>query len=264
MRLKKVVKTATATAVLTSMLAMPVCAAEWNTNGGSSTVVGDAYVVEPTIEVELPGDLTFGVNPLMLNVAEEGAADTSQIVSGNYLVTNYSNIPVAVSAVTTVTAGTDVQLMDTTSMVASAWDTTNDELEAVTGKKAVWLVQLYPKSVNKETGELTVTPITAGTTVAADVIGDTLTATAPTTTVNFVLAAYAEATPENSMSGFKFGGAVDPNATFVEGDLKVSTVFTLKTITENQKTNNYEAYETNGGKTLATTDVADTVKKEKP
>lgn len=71
MRLKKVVKTATATAVLTSMLAMPVCAAEWNTNGGSSTVEGDAYVVQPTIEVELPGDLTFGVNPLMLNVAEE-------------------------------------------------------------------------------------------------------------------------------------------------------------------------------------------------
>lgn len=268
MKLKKVVKTATATAVLTSMLAMPVFAAEetpWNVDGASATVEGDAYVVEPTIEVELPGDLAFGVNPLMLNVAEEeGKTDKSQIVSGNYLVTNFSNIPVAVAAVTTVTAGTDVELLDTTAMKNTAWNTTNNELNAVADKKAVWLVQLYPKSVDKDTGVLTVTPITPGTTTAADVIGDTLTATAPTTTVNFVLDAYVEADAEKSMSGFKFGGAVDPNATFVEGDLKVTTVFTLKTLTESQKTNNFEAYQTNGGTAaLAAGTVADTVKKAK-
>lgn len=264
MNMNKVTKTAAAVAAMVSVLAMPVSAAEWNTNGGTANVEGSGYVVEPTIEVELPGDLTFGINPMKLDVSEDPSnPNKAQIVSGDYLITNYSNIPVAVSAVTTVTAGSDVQLMDTMAMVAAAWDTTNNELKAVTGKKAVWLVQLYPKTISND-GVMTVTPVDAGTSVAADVIGDTLTATAPTTTVYFVLDAFSEADAAKSMGGFKFDGAVDPNAAFTESDLKVTTVFTLNTITEAQKTNNYDAYTTNGGKALAAADVVDTVKKVKP
>ena len=38
-----------------------------------------------------------------------------------------------------------------------------------------------------------------------------------------------------NVSGFQFAGAVDPNAAFAEGDVKVKTVFKLTTLSENQK-----------------------------
>lgn len=262
MKFKKAITTATTAAVLAGTFAMPVSAAEWNTNGGTTTVEGSGYVVEPTIEVELPGSLEFGINPLMLDVSEDPSKpNKAQIVTGDYLITNYSNIPVAVSAVTTVTAGSDVELFDTTKAVAAMWNTDTNEMKPSTGKKAVWLVQQYPNSISNE-GVMSVTAITAGTTVAADVEGDTLSASAPSTTVVFVMDAYKDTDAAKSMGGFQFTGAVDPNAAFTESDLKVSTVFTLTTLTEKQKTENYENYQTNGGSAALTT-LHSTIKKAK-
>lgn len=46
-------------------------------------------------------------------------------------------------------------------------------------------------------------------------------------------------------SGFQFSGAVDPNASFEEADeIKVSTKFTLNTLSPNQATNGYEKLDT--------------------
>ena len=44
----------------------------------------------------------------------------------------------------------------------------------------------------------------------------------------------------DGVSGFTFVGAVNPNATFDDGDITVSTTFTLTTLTEAQYTNGYE------------------------
>lgn len=260
---KRAAAVATAAATIAAnMMTMPVFATtapEWGTNGGQQTVVGTTYVVEPAIEVELPGDLTFGLNPMKLNVAEEGqTADKSQIVSGTYLVTNYSEVPVAVSAVTTVTASSSVDLK-TTSLAAGDWETATKELKTVTGKKAALLAQLYPTAITNE-GVMTVGTI-PDTATAKTVPGDILTASAPSTTVYFVMDAFDEDSANKSMGGFKFGGALDPTAAFTEEDIKVDTVYEMNLLTEAQKTNNYVDYATNGGNT--TTKYASTIKKKK-
>lgn len=264
--LKKAAAVATAAATIAAnMLTVPVFATattapEWGTNGGQQTVEGTTYVVEPTIEVELPGDLTFGLNPLKLNVSEDPTKpDKSQIVSGTYLVTNFSNVPVAVSAVTTVTASSSVELKGT-SLAAGDWETATKELKsAANGKKAVLLAQLYPTAITND-GVMTVGAV-PDTATAKTVPGDILTATAPTTTVNFVMDAFDEANANKSMGGFKFGGALDPSATFTEDDIKVDTVYEMNLLTESQKTNNYVAYVTNGGN--STGGFVSTIKKTK-
>ena len=96
--IKKIMRTGIAVLTVSSMFAMTAFAAEentWNVNGASTTIEGTAYTVDPIIEVELPGELTFGINPLSLDADEDGTAD-SQIISGEYLIVNNSNVPVLV------------------------------------------------------------------------------------------------------------------------------------------------------------------------
>lgn len=252
MKCRKAIATVAAVATMTSMLGMTAFASEtvWNVDGAKSTVEGDTWVQLPTIEVELPGDLSFGINPLKLNVSETETADTRQIVSGEYYVTNYSDIPVAVKASTFLTVATDVEVYGKDDMVAAKWDTANGktgELVSSTGKRAIWLVQLYPTAITMKEGapSMDVTAVTQGTTVGADVLGDTLVAGTDESAVAkapiFVLDAYKEADAVKSIAGFKFDGAVDPNGAFVDSDVKVKTVFELKTLTTDKK-GDYEAY----------------------
>lgn len=265
---KAVTAVATIAAITTSMMAIPVSASqqtpEWNTNGGRDEREGGTYVVAPVIEVELPGSLEFGLNPLKLEASEDPAvSNKAQIVSGTYVVTNYSNVPVEVTASTKVTAGADVEMLGAT-FVAADWDATNKQLNPKTGKKAVLLVQMYPSKIEND-GSMTVGTVTAGRT-AKDIPGDILTTADPATTPCFVLDSFDEDNAKASMAGFKFDGALDPNAAYTETDIKVSTVFTMNTVTEDYKNNNtgtnanYEAYKTNGNNTPT---VIPTIKKKK-
>lgn len=259
MKCRKAIATVAAVATMTSMLGMTAFATEtttpWNTNGGTATAEGEAWVQQPTIEVELPGDLAFGLNPLKLNVSEDTSTTiTDQILCDDFFVTNYSNIAVAVTAKTFVSSKSDkVDLL-----TDAAWNTDTDELNpsSTDGNKNVWLVQLYPDSIATADSGITVTydTFTAGTTDAAAVKGDTLKVSTDGSDLDgapiFVLKPWDEATVGNqkdSMAAFKFGGAVDPNATFEDGDIKVKTIFELETLTESQRTTNYEAYEAIGG-----------------
>lgn len=252
MKCRKAIATIAAAATMTSMLGMTAFASEWNVNGGQSTVEGETWVQQPTIEVELPGDLSFGINPLKLNVSETETEDTRQIVSGEYYVTNYSDIPVAVKASTFLTVAADVEVYGKDDMVAAKWDTANGktgELVSSTGKRAIWLVQLYPTAIalsNEGVPSMTVTKVTQGTTVGTNVLGDTLVAGTDASSVTkapiFVLDAYKEADAVKSMAGFMFDGAVDPNGDFVDNDVKVTTVFELTTLTTDKK-GDYEGYE---------------------
>lgn len=245
--MKKIVAITTAAAAITSLFATSVFAADaeplpWNTNGGSMEMEGDAYTVDPVIEVELPGDLAFGINPLQLDADEDGNAD-AQIVSGQYPVINYSNVPVLVEASTTLEAG------DKVAILADADYETNGDLKATDGKKAIWMAQLYPTSaatIGTE-GEITLkTTDIAASNKNADIKGKPLGSTAAE--VKFMLAAYkdADGLKPAGVSGFKFGGAVDPNATFdAETDaIKVKTTFTLNTLSQNQVANDYETLDT--------------------
>lgn len=264
---KKVLASATLVAVMTSMLGMTAFASapatpEWDTNGGKATVEGDGVAVEPIIQVELPGDLSFGINPLRLDADEDGTAD-QQIVKVDYTITNYSNVDVLVTAETKATVGDKVELVDVT-VAADSYDTNSKELVPSTtaGNKAMWLVQLLPTAATTITDGVGVLGLTDlnynGTDLKTTIKGYTITSTA--NEVLFKLAKYDYATdtlaPEN-VSGFAFAGAVDPDSTFVEGDVKVSTVFTLKTLTDKQSTGSYDKVTLNGG------DLWTTVVKEK-
>ncbi len=234
---KKMVRTATAALAMTSMFAMTAFAADpapWNTNNGETEVPGDAWVVEPTVEVELPGDLAFGINPLRLQVDDGTETGTkAQIVSSDYVVTNYSNIPVVVNAKTKMEVAANVEIVSST----PSYGANSNELDAssTAGNKAIWLVQLYP------TGDATFTDgVTKLTTTAladkATTAGAGKVLSATDAEVNFMLDAFdGETLAATNVSGFQFAGAVDPNAAFAEGDVKVKTVFKLTTLSENQK-----------------------------
>ncbi len=257
MKLRKVIATMTAISAVSSMFAMTAFAeGEWNTNGGKAEVEGIPSIVSPTIEVELPGDLSFGINPLKMDVSEDpDNPNTNPIISGDYYVTNYSNIPVAVRTTTFVSAANDkVELKS--SMVKADW--VGNELKGsdTTGNKAIWLTQLYATKITTNAEgvpTMTTTSVIPGSTVSnattGYLVGDTLKKSTDGTDVAqkpiFVLDTYDEANPAKwsaSMAGFRFDGAVDPNAVFEDGDITVKSVFELKTLTPEQVAGNFEAY----------------------
>lgn len=247
---RKIARTATAALVMTSLFGMTAFASDtWNVDGAETTMTGDSYAVEPTIEVELPGDLAFGINPLKLAAGEDGTVK-DQIVSGQYLVTNYSNVPVLITASTKAEGKNDATLMS-----APTFETNND-LTHTDGKKNIWLVQMYPQTVTISADGAIKLEQTAlkndGSDSESNVAGNTL----GTTEVEalFMLDAYSEEAglKDASVSGFTFTGAVDPNASFAEADVTVTTKFKLNTLSENQKTKDYEGLDLNSGTYHAT------------
>ncbi len=104
---KKFLAALSTAAITTSLLATTALAGttqtiEWNNNGGTAEGNGSGSVRVPVIEVEVPLDLPFAMNPYKLNLAEEGAdAITDQIWSDNYMICNYSEVPVAVATSST-------------------------------------------------------------------------------------------------------------------------------------------------------------------
>ena len=59
--------------------------------------------------------------------------------------------------------------------------------------------------------------------------------------VDFKLAAFEDDTVKAAnASGFTFDGVVNPNATFADGDVTVSTVFTLSVISQKQYEKGYD------------------------
>lgn len=244
---KRMMRTGVALLAVSSMFAMTAFAADeeigWNADGGSLQIEGDAWTVDPVIEVELPGDLAFGINPMSLDADEDGTAD-KQIVSGTYTIANYSNIPVLVETTTKLSGGSDVDILSD-----ADYDDAGDLKKSTDKKKAIWMVQLLPTGATTQEEEgykLKVTDLTATDTNATAkglYIGKDDSDAAKAL---FKLeAGTGETFNPKSVSGFKFAGAVDPNATFTEEDaVKVTTVFKLNTLSANQADNNYETLDT--------------------
>lgn len=257
--IKKMLRTATATLAVTSIFAMTAFASDsyvMDTNGGEFTAEGNAWMTEPVIEVELPGDLTFGINPLKLDADENPETDDAQIISGEYLITNYSNVPVLITAATQVEAGSNIELI-----ASPTFDKTSKELKTTQdGKKGLWLFQLLPTKptvIGEEGIALSVNEIdfakeisgTSTATISSSVLdkkGKTLAGSGSTSM--FMLKKYAEEDgvmkPE-CVSGFKFSGAVDPTKAFSPEDekdaVKVKTTFTLKVLSAGEAAYGYAA-----------------------
>ena len=252
---RRLMATAMTAALITSMFATTAFADEtkaWNTDGGSLTVEGASTTVEATLEVELPTDLSFGINPLKLDVSEDSSKpNKKQIVGADYLITNYSNVDVLVKASTKVTAESTVDLK-----TAGAYDDKSFELSPTKDKKAVLLIQALATAITVGTDE-SVTTTYGDFTASAAASNDATSVNgkagailgAGDTDILFKLAKNDGTLKSANIGAFTFDGSVDPNAAFTDGDVKVTTVFTMSTLTGNQSTNSYEASATYTGAT---------------
>lgn len=252
---RRLMATAMTAALITSMFATTAFADEtkaWNTDGGSLTVEGASTTVEATLEVELPTDLSFGINPLKLDVSEDSSKpNKKQIVGADYLITNYSNVDVLVKASTKVTAESTVDLK-----TAGAYDDKSFELSPTKDKKAVLLIQALATAITVGTDE-SVTTTYGDFTASAAASNDATSVNgkagailgAGDTDILFKLAKNDGSLKSANIGAFTFDGSVDPNAAFTDGDVKVTTVFTMSTLTDNQSTNSYEASATYTGAT---------------
>lgn len=252
---RRLMATAMTAALITSMFATTAFADEtkaWNTDGGSLTVEGASTTVEATLEVELPTDLSFGINPLKLDVSEDSSKpNKKQIVGADYLITNYSNVDVLVKASTKVTAESTVDLK-----TEGAYDDKSFELLPTKDKKAVLLIQALATAITVGTDE-SVTTTYGDFTASAAASNDATSVNgkagailgAGDTDILFKLAKNDGTLKSANIGAFTFDGSVDPNAAFTDGDVKVTTVFTMSTLTDNQSTNSYEASATYTGAT---------------
>ena len=249
---KKFVAVMAATALTASMFSMTAFAGEWNTNGGTATVEGGSWSSAPTLEVVLPADLAFGMNPSMLGVDmdESGtieASEKAQILTGVYQVASYSDVAVHVECKTKVAAAAPATGVDPITFLARAAftakiDSTTFELANDTNVRNVVLVQEIPTAaaVIDSEGNATLKFTDAGwgtkAVAATDVKGVVL-GTADTT-VDFILDAFDESAgvkPTN-VSGFRFSGIMNPSTSFQDGEVTVTSVFTLNAITPSEKT----------------------------
>ena len=237
---KKVISTLMAATIvagssMTAFAASATTAPAWGENGGQSEVTGDSWTVQPVIEVELPAELTFGVNPMMLDADGDATTtgDNTQILSTDYLIVNYSNVPVEIKTETKVTVNSiDGVTADPIKFVpapaAANWDAATKELKNAAGQRDVLLIQQLPTAAATigTDGAITMayTKPTWGTDTpaAANIFGHMLDTTND-----------GELDPAN-VSGFTFSGAVNPNTQFYDGEITVSTVFTCNIITAAQ------------------------------
>lgn len=161
MKMKKFMATTLAAALAVSGT---VSAAEWNTEGGTATVTGDSGVVQPVIEVALPGDLAFIIDPYTVEY-------DNQITGYDYNVVNYSNIDVTVQVNPSIVKyededartydadgnmtarGTDMSIVEP---ATSSPGVNDDELSykdlaaASAGKKAVYLTAIPADAWNPD------------------------------------------------------------------------------------------------------------------
>lgn len=241
---KKLIASATTAVLVTGMLAGTAMADELNENGATQTVTGESSAVQPIISVELPGDLTFAINPLRLDANDDGTKD-EQIVATSYGIVNYSNVPVLVNAKTKAVAANDTKLVGSTGTVA--YNAQTDELKPTAdAAKEVLLIQAFPVATSgvawsNDTVTITSDKFEKIADASAAKAKGGLILSGSENDVNFKLnKVSANGEPAaDGVSGFTFAGAVNPNATFDDGDITVSTTFTLTTLTEAQYTNGY-------------------------
>lgn len=148
MKRKMLTKLLSATMIATMMLSMSVFAddtvKDWNTDGGQGTVEGEGTVITPVIEIGLPGDMSFQIDPFMVDSGDK------QIVAGDYNIVNYGNVAVEVDVYPTIIAGANSNLEVETTASLVKDDTTKyaDFKATADNKKAVFLTAI---AADKET-----------------------------------------------------------------------------------------------------------------
>ena len=235
---KKFLAALSTAAITTSLLATTAFAAstpEWNNNGGQATGEGGGTVRVPVIEVEVPLELPFAVNPYKLNLAEEGqTAITDQIYSDNYMIINHSEVPVAVATASKATAGTGVTLE-----TAVKFDTnTGKHVGTTATEKNAFLGMQFAKTIAFSNDAYNVTydtwtPADADAAAALQAKGGLLlSATDENLTVVLDVESDTNTAAGKNAAAFKYVGLLNDSCTaaYTDDDLKVTTVYTLSVL----------------------------------
>lgn len=279
MKMKKLFATVLATALTVSTISSSVFAssssAAWGTDGGTETQTGEGSVILPEIEVALPGDLSFEVDPLQLNTK-------AQILGGDYNIINYSNVDMAVTVKPTLVLASGLTAVSNNSLIdIDNTDTTNASYKTVSANnaKAVAAAFIVADKVtadipmNNDVYTFTYSGTTAllgrsaftyndGERKNSDIklskgsddgkackLLDTSEATA--TTYTFLLDKYAP-TGENDVyiddngnikkehagiiTSFTIVGAVDPHKSYSDGDIQLKAVYGMNVVTGYERT----------------------------
>jgi len=254
---KKILAAVSAAAMATSLFATTAFAAgatvEWNNNGGSATGEGESWTRNPVIEVEIPYELPFAINPYKLDLREDtsaGTAITDQIWSDNYLIINNSEVPVAVTTKSKAEAGTSSNL---TIETAPKYNTNTGEMEGTDAtKKNAFIGMQFAKTATyaSEAYTFTYDTLAFSSTAIKDkaslqaagglVLGGT------DETVTLVLDKAPDTPDDSNVAAFKYVGVVNNSTTeaYTDADIKVTTVYELKVLTDNASTTGYQAVAT--------------------
>lgn len=264
MKIKRMLATTMAATMMLSVTAQAAEAIEWNNDNGESVVVGESTVVQPVLEVALPGDLAFTLDPLYI----EG---DKQVVGGDYNVINYGNVEVKVTVNPSVITNEVLSIVGTTPALATDNDKKYKDLTpAESGKKAVYLTAIpadkatdivdanedgvYEFAYTANTGdvgraasagtgeEFKIGAATAGTDTGLQVILNAAAADAKGS-ANFAFDLKAFNSEKEilgsdnaaSISSFTIGGAVDPTVTYEDGDVNIQAVYTMEVLTADEK-----------------------------
>lgn len=274
-------KVLAATLVATMTLSTAVFAAEdttptWNNDNGEETIQGDATVVQPVLEVALPGDLAFVIDPLKIE-------NDMQVIAGDYNVTNFSNVPVKITMKPSIVTTTDSKLEVKTAAPAlnetlDATKKTYADLAPTDNKKSIFLAAIpaekadeltdangdgiyefaYPANTGGTIGrtafeaggteeEPTWTASAAAAVESGDVtdailtgVADTAKANTATNSLTFVLkkptldAETGALTGVDAIASFTVCGAVDPAATFEDGEVRIQAAYKMEVLSKNE------------------------------
>ena len=251
---KRFFATVTAAAMMTSLFSMTAFAStpQWGANGGQQEQTGSGVAPDVVVEVALPEDLTFILNPFRLDVDEDGTKD-EQIWTQEYAITNLSQIPVKVNVATTVEGKNSTTVTDT-----PAFDSDTGELKGTAKAKTVALAQAFATAVTfSEADGFTYTYTTKKVsdsdmkTAATAKAEAAFMLSSTAQDADFLLRGAAETGIEATdlvkcSTAFKFVGAMDPdtNDVYVSDDVSVKCVYTMNYLTNNM----FDSYATAGTK----------------
>lgn len=259
MKNKKIMTFIMSTVLTVSMATCAFAAdadAEWNSDTGVDIRVADTSVRQPVMEVQLPGDLAFQVDPLLIE-------NDAQITGGDYNVVNLGDTAVLVNVQPQINLGdgSEIEVKDTATLDAKT--NTYTDLTSTDGKKAVYMIAIAAdpettlKDGNKDgvyeftykadatnigmtentvteaastvtyaKGDATDAPVVLGSAASAD----------KSFSFELEAATYTDdaLTSAGSVSSFTLVGAVDPHKTYAEGEVAVKATYKMTLQTKNE------------------------------
>lgn len=262
MKNKKIMAFIMSTVLTVSMATCAFAAdadAEWNSDTGVDIRVANTSVRQPVMEVQLPGDLAFQVDPLLI---EKGA----QITGGDYNVVNLGDTAVLVNVQPQINLGdgSEIEVKDTATLDAKTNNYT--DLTSTTGKKAVYMTAIaadkadaltdgnkdgvyeFTYKANATNIGMTENTVTEAASTVTYAKGDATdapvvlgSAASADKAFNFELEAATyntdgALTSADSVSSFTLVGAVDPHKTYAEGEVAVKATYKMTLQTKNELT----------------------------